>query len=155
MSFHEHYAENGLGSSKLAKLTARDRSHHGGAMNTQHQPEWEALIRRNRKAGKSKRFASSMILVGVITLIGTFALIFLLAILTNFGDFHYSLGEATEEWAIVTIAAGFIGVVFLVIGYTRQVNANYELGEVEKERRALKLQIKADEENSWPGTPAT
>ena len=64
-------------------------------MNTQHQPYGRNLARRKRKAGKSKRFASSMILVGVITLIVTFALIFILAIITNFGDFHYSLGEAT------------------------------------------------------------
>jgi uncharacterized membrane protein len=129
---------------------SEDRSHPGGVMNTQHQLEWEELNRRNRKAGKSKRFASSMILVGVITLIVTFVLIFILAIITNFGDYHYVLGDEINFYAIITIAAGCIGVLFLAIGYWRQVNANHELWKIEQERRAVRLQIKADEENSWP-----
>ncbi len=123
-------------------------------MNTQHQSEWEELIRRKRQAGKTKRLASSMILVGVITLLVTFALIFLLAILTNFGDFHYSLGAATDYAAAITIGAGFIGVLFLASGYWRQANANHELWKIEQEKRAVQLQIKSDEENSWPASPA-
>jgi hypothetical protein len=117
-------------------------------MNTQYQPEWEELARRKRKASKSKKSASRMILVGVITIMITFASIFLLAILTNFGDYRYSLGAATGLCSGITIAAGFIGVLFLGIGYWRQANANYEMGEIAKEMRAVRLQIAADERNN-------
>jgi hypothetical protein len=153
LGWDEQKIDNGLGSSKLTQSISGDRSQPGGAMNTQHQSEWEELTRRKRKAGKTKRFASSMILVGVITLLVTFGLIFILAILTNFGDYHYSLGADIDFYAIMTIAAGFIGVLFLAIGYWQQANANYALGEIEKEKRSVRLQVKSEEENSWPGTP--
>jgi len=117
-------------------------------MNTQYQPEWEELGRRKRKNIKSKKSASRMILVGVITIMITFAAIFLLAILTNFGDSRYSLGAATGICSTITIAVGFVGVLFLGIGYWRQANANYELGEIEKEKLAVRLQIVADERNN-------
>jgi len=123
-------------------------------MNTQHQSLWKELARRKRKAAKSKKSASGMLLFGVITLMVTFASIFILAILTNFGDFHYSLGVATDYCAAITIGAGVIGILFLATGYWQQANANHELWEIEEEKHAVTLQIKSDEENSWPGTPA-
>ena len=121
-------------------------------MNTQHQSLWEDLARRKRKSIQSKKHATSLILTGVIILMITFALIFILAIVTNFGDYHNVLGDAIIYFAIFTVAAGFIGVVFLATGYWRQANANHRLWEIEQERRVVKLQIKSDEENSWPGS---
>lgn len=122
-------------------------------MNTQYQAIWEEFARRKRKATKAKKAASSMIVVGVVILLLTFALIAFLAIYTNFGDFHYSLGVATDFCSTITIAVGFVGVLALLLGYWRQSKANTELWDIEQEKHAVTLQIKSDEENNWPGSP--
>jgi len=120
-------------------------------MNTQHQSLWEEIARRKRKAVKAKKTASSMIVVGVIFLLSTFAMIAILAIYTNFGDFHNSLGVATDYCSGLTIAVGVVGVVALLSGYWQQSNANTELWNIEQEKHAVRMQIKSDEENNWPG----
>jgi hypothetical protein len=123
-------------------------------MKPQYQAIWEEFARRKRAAIKAKKAASSTIVVGVVFLLLTFAMIAILAIYTNFGDFHYSLGVATDYCSTITIGVGFVGVLFLLFGYWRQSNANTELWNIEQEKHAVRLQIKSDEENSWPGSPA-
>jgi protein-S-isoprenylcysteine O-methyltransferase Ste14 len=123
-------------------------------MKSQYQAIWEEFARRKRSAIKAKKAASSMIVVGVIFLLLTFAMIAILAAYTNFGDFHNTLGVATDYCSGVTIAVGVLGVLFLLLGYWRQSSANTELWNIEQEKHAVRLQIKSDEENSWPGTPA-
>jgi len=122
-------------------------------MNTQHQSLWKDIARRQRQAIKAKKAASSMLVVGVILLLLTFALIVILAFYTNFGDFHNSLGAATDYCSSITIAIGFVGILLLLFGYWRQSNANTELWNIKQEKDAVRLQIKSDEENNWPGTP--
>ena len=123
-------------------------------MKAQYQAIWEEFARRKRTAIKAKKAASSTIVIGVTLLLSTFAMIAILAIYTNFGDFHNTLGAATDYCSTITIAIGFVGVITLLLGYWQQSKANTELWNIEQEKHAVRLQIKSDEENSWPGTPA-